>query len=135
MMQFCLECNDILYPREDKENRRLVLWCRNIDACGENYTQDAETNVVYRTTVKEETESKKSMVAWGAIASDPTLARSRRDPCASCGQNEAVFYPIQGSSGVTLYLVCTNCAHHWQVKHTLNPNETATVRSHTPGQE
>lgn len=30
-IKFCQECNNMLYPKEDKENRRLLFACRNCD--------------------------------------------------------------------------------------------------------
>uniref|UniRef100_A0A915C2J9 DNA-directed RNA polymerase M/15kDa subunit domain-containing protein n=1 Tax=Parascaris univalens TaxID=6257 RepID=A0A915C2J9_PARUN len=30
-IKFCPECNNMLYPKEDKENRQLMYACRNCD--------------------------------------------------------------------------------------------------------
>lgn len=30
-IKFCQECNNMLYPKEDKENRQLLFACRNCD--------------------------------------------------------------------------------------------------------
>ncbi|CAM8905623.1 unnamed protein product [Rhodiola kirilowii] len=30
-MKFCRECNNILYPKEDKEQKILLYGCRNCD--------------------------------------------------------------------------------------------------------
>ena len=49
-LRFCKESNDLLYPREDKERKRLVYYCKNC-----SYTEDAEEAdwCVYRNAVKE----------------------------------------------------------------------------------
>ena len=39
---FCIECNNMLYPKEDKENKQLLYACRNCD-----YKQLADNNCIY----------------------------------------------------------------------------------------
>jgi len=46
-MKFCPECNNILYPREDKENRLLMFSCRQCD-----YSEEADLARVYRNDIK-----------------------------------------------------------------------------------
>ncbi|KAK2156476.1 hypothetical protein LSH36_212g00050 [Paralvinella palmiformis] len=41
-IKFCQECNNMLYPKEDKENTRLLYACRNCD-----YQQEAENPCIY----------------------------------------------------------------------------------------
>ena len=33
-IRFCQECNNMLYPREDKHNRVLLYACRSVDTQG-----------------------------------------------------------------------------------------------------
>lgn len=49
-LRFCRESNDLLYPREDKERKRLVYYCKNCD-----YVEDADEAdwCVYRNAVKD----------------------------------------------------------------------------------
>ena len=44
-LRFCPQSNDLLYPKEDRDRRRLVFHCRN---CG--YQEDADPSnwCVYR---------------------------------------------------------------------------------------
>lgn len=42
-LQYCIECNNLLYPREDRENRRLIYACRNCE-----YSEAAADSLVYR---------------------------------------------------------------------------------------
>ena len=39
---FFQECNNMLYPKEDKENKQLLYACRNCD-----YKQLADNNCIY----------------------------------------------------------------------------------------
>ena len=41
-IRFCQECNNMLYPKEDKANKQLVYACRNCD-----YKQLADNNCIY----------------------------------------------------------------------------------------
>uniref|UniRef100_A0A672PM25 DNA-directed RNA polymerase II subunit RPB9-like zinc ribbon domain-containing protein n=1 Tax=Sinocyclocheilus grahami TaxID=75366 RepID=A0A672PM25_SINGR len=40
-IRFCQECNNMLYPKEDKENRILLYACRNCD-----YQQEADNSCI-----------------------------------------------------------------------------------------
>ena len=52
-MQFCRECNNILYPREDKETKTLKLKCKNCQT-----EEDAEQNTVYHNDMDPDTSTK-----------------------------------------------------------------------------
>jgi len=41
-IQYCNECNNMLYPKEDRESRTLLYACRNC-----NYSQLAEEYCIY----------------------------------------------------------------------------------------
>jgi DNA-directed RNA polymerase II subunit RPB9 len=57
-LRFCPESNDLLYPKEDRERKRLVYHCRS---CG--HTEDADPSdwCVYRNEVHH-TSREKSVV-------------------------------------------------------------------------
>ena len=42
-MQFCRECNNILYPREDKQAQQLIYVCRQCE-----FREDTEDWCIYR---------------------------------------------------------------------------------------
>ena len=44
-LRFCPESNDLLYPQEDPEHRRLIYKCRN---CGYSEPADPSNWCVYR---------------------------------------------------------------------------------------
>ena len=43
---FCRSCNNLMAPREDRVNKRLVYYCKPCNA-----SQESETPVVYRTEI------------------------------------------------------------------------------------
>ena len=50
-IKFCQECNNMLYPREDKDGRLLQYACRNCD-----YKQVAKNRCVYVNRIMHEVE-------------------------------------------------------------------------------
>ena len=49
-MRFCRECNNILYPKEDKETKTLKMICRNCSTM-----EDADFRCVYRNEIDTDT--------------------------------------------------------------------------------
>ena len=116
------ECNNMLYPREDKENRVLMYACRNCDykqvfkaeasressrlsalallALGLTLTathalcvlQIAENNCIYVNKIMHEVDELTNIVA--DVITDPTLPRSEEHPCPKCKHKEAVFFQV-----------------------------------------
>ncbi|KAL3686924.1 hypothetical protein R1sor_013233 [Riccia sorocarpa] len=111
-MKFCPECNNILYPKEDKQRKILLYACRNCD-----HQEVAEHNCVYRNVVNHNNKEEKTQ-AVEDVVSDPTLPRTRSVRCAKCQHNEAVFLQAsaRGEEGVTLLYVCCNpnCGNRWR---------------------
>ena len=110
-IKFCQECNNMLYPKEDKENKQLLYACRNCD-----YKEIAENRCIY---------VNKIMVEGNEIANinpdvngDPTLPRSNEHPCPRCYHRETVFFQsdsLKAEDEMKLYYVCMNvaCTHRW----------------------
>ncbi len=57
-LRFCPESNDLLYPKEDRDNRKLVYVCRS---CGYKEDADPKDWCVYRNEVHH-TSREKSIV-------------------------------------------------------------------------
>ncbi|KAJ2394042.1 DNA-directed RNA polymerase II core subunit rpb9 [Coemansia sp. RSA 2559] len=111
-LSFCTECNNMLYPREDKERRVLMFACRNCD-----FQEDAENSCIYRHEVMH-IPSEQTMVITD-LSSDPTLPRTKEVPCPKCNRAQAVYFQSQSrhaDTRMTLYYVCSNktCQHRWQ---------------------
>jgi len=110
-IKFCQECNNMLYPKEDKENRRLLYVCRNCD-----FKQEAENPCIYVNKIQHEVDELTQII--GDVIADPTLPRTEDHPCPKCGHKEAVFFQSQArraEEGMRLYYVCTlpHCMHRW----------------------
>ncbi|KAJ1255337.1 hypothetical protein BS78_K263600 [Paspalum vaginatum] len=111
-MKFCCECNSILCPKEDRENKVLLYACRSCD-----HQEVADSNCVYQNVV-DHAAGEFTQVLFEDITSDPTLPRTKSVRCAACGHGEAVFYQAtgRGEEGMTLFFVCCNpnCGHRWR---------------------
>ncbi|KAJ1914985.1 DNA-directed RNA polymerase II core subunit rpb9 [Tieghemiomyces parasiticus] len=109
--RYCSECNNLLYPREQRSTRTLFFACRNCD-----HSEVAKSNCVYVHEIKH-APSEQTMVITD-LSADPTLPRTTDLQCPKCGYNEAVFFQTQSRSAdsrMTLYYVCCNkeCSHRW----------------------
>ncbi|ODQ64088.1 DNA-directed RNA polymerase II subunit I [Nadsonia fulvescens var. elongata DSM 6958] len=104
--RFCLECNNMLYPKEDKINQRLLFSCRNCP-----YTEIAETPRVFRNELISNIGETAGVTQ--DIATDPTLPRSNKE-CPKCHEKECVFFQSQqrrAETTMVLFYVCTSCNH------------------------
>ncbi|XP_057772839.1 DNA-directed RNA polymerases II, IV and V subunit 9A-like [Salvia miltiorrhiza] len=110
-MKFCRECNNILYPKEDKEQKILLYACRNCD-----HQEVADNNCVYRNEIHHSAGERTQVLQ--DVAADPTLPRTKSVRCANCGHGEAVFFQAtaRGEEGMTLFFVCCNpnCGNRWR---------------------
>ncbi|XP_026198082.1 DNA-directed RNA polymerase II subunit RPB9 isoform X2 [Anabas testudineus] len=73
-IRFCQECNNMLYPKEDKENRVLLYACRNCD-----YQQEADNSCIYVNKITHEVDELTQIIA--DVSQDPTLPRTEDHPC------------------------------------------------------
>jgi DNA-directed RNA polymerase II subunit RPB9 len=110
-IRFCQECNNMLYPKEDKDNKVLLYACRNCD-----YRQLADSCCVYVNKIMHEVDEITNIVT--DVTGDPTLPRSTERPCPVCRHREAVFFQSdtkKAEQEMKLYYVCTNpnCHHRW----------------------
>ena len=103
----CPECNNILYPKEDKPTKTLYYACRH---CA--YKEKAKSNCVYVNRVLREVDELKNIVP--EVVSDPTLPRTDYHPCPACGHRDAVFFQSdKPNSEMRLYYVCAKCHECW----------------------
>ena len=110
-IKFCQECNNMLYPKEDKENKQLLYACRNCD-----YKELANNNCIYVNKIVNEVNCLTSINT--DVIGDPTMPRSNDHPCPRCHHREAVFFQSDSQKAedeMKLYYVCTNvsCTHRW----------------------
>ena len=111
-IKFCKECNNMLYPKEDSVNKRLLYACRN---CG--YSEPSKKSCVYVNNMTENYDELRCINT--DIIQDPTLPRSNTHLCPKCRNKEAVFFQSYNrttlENEMKLYYVCTNteCCHRW----------------------
>ncbi|KAF8016292.1 hypothetical protein BT93_H1714 [Corymbia citriodora subsp. variegata] len=110
-MKFCCECNNILYPKEDKEQKILLFACRNCE-----HQEVADNYCVYRNEIHHSVGERTQVLQ--DVAADPTLPRTKSVRCAQCNHGEAVFFQAtaRGEEGMTLFFVCCNpnCGYRWR---------------------
>ncbi|CAG2179021.1 unnamed protein product, partial [Oppiella nova] len=106
VLTFCPECNNILYPRQNKQLKRLMYICRT---CLFEREANVNQNCVYLNNIKHDINELAQINA--EMIADPTLARTSQHPCPKCKRKEAVF--MQGSlrqsdDDMKLYYICTD---------------------------
>ncbi|XP_065606207.1 DNA-directed RNA polymerase II subunit RPB9 isoform X2 [Cyrtonyx montezumae] len=102
-IRFCQECNNMLYPKEDKESRVLLY-------------AEADSSCIYVNKITHEVDELTQIIA--DVSQDPTLPRTEDHPCQKCGHKEAVFFQshsARAEDAMRLYYVCTapHCGHRW----------------------
>ncbi|XPS80602.1 DNA-directed RNA polymerase II core subunit rpb9 [Ascochyta lentis] len=103
LFRFCSECSNLLFPREDKAENKLLFACRTC-----SFTEEAPSSCVMRHEIASTVGATAGVTA--EVAQDPTLPRIQKQ--CSCGENEAVFFQSQqrtADTGMALYYVCCGC--------------------------
>ena len=106
-LRFCPNSNDLLYPKEDRINKKLVYFCRNCD-----YTIAATENCVHRRTIFHSATEITAVIH--DVRTDPTLPRSKDVQCSLCDAREAVFFSQTTTEGMSLFFQCINCGNKWK---------------------
>ncbi|OMP83511.1 DNA-directed RNA polymerase II subunit RPB9 [Diplodia seriata] len=92
--RFCADCSNLLYPRENPEDRNsLQFACRTC-----NYYTEADTSCIYRNEMSNTAAETAGVTS--DLGQDPTLPRSNK-PCPKCGETEAVFFQSQQRTAET----------------------------------
>jgi DNA-directed RNA polymerase II subunit RPB9 len=105
-LNFCTVCANMLYPLEDRANKRLLYACRN---CG--HKTRAKMNCVYRNELIKDSSMKLSQVKDDCV-DDVTLQRTGAADCEKCGGTEAVFFMTHDDT-MKVVSVCRQCRHKW----------------------
>lgn len=111
LMRFCPHDSSMLYPKENRSEKRLLYACR---LC--RYTEYSAGSLIYKNVLKKEVGNVLHTVP-SAVSDDPTLPRSQNAHCGKCGYNEAVFFQNDTSDAkndtLVLIFVCCNCDYKW----------------------
>ncbi|KAF1986643.1 DNA-directed RNA polymeras-like protein II subunit rpb9 [Aulographum hederae CBS 113979] len=107
--RFCRECSNMLYPRDDDAEQRLMFACRTCQ-----YSEPATSSCIFRNDLSTTVGDTAGITQ--DVSQDPTLPRTVK-PCPSCNENDAVFFQSQQRTAETTmknYYVCCSCGHVWQ---------------------
>ncbi|KRZ76107.1 Trehalase [Trichinella papuae] len=96
---FCPECNNILYPKEDKSRRCLLYACRNCPYV----TDDIVSVCVYTNKLRREIDELAQVNV--DVIYDPTLPKTDDHSCPLCNNSEAVFFQSQNTKAEMMYYV------------------------------
>ncbi|PKU75205.1 hypothetical protein MA16_Dca022447 [Dendrobium catenatum] len=109
-MKFCPECNNLLYPKEDKKRKILLSACRTC-----SYTEVAESNCVYRNVINHDSDYERPKDMRDAYA-DPTLPREKGVKCPACNHPKVAFSLINPRKSLARMNACCNpsCGHNWR---------------------
>jgi len=111
-IKFCRQCNNMLYPKENKDLKKLLYHCKICE-----YEEEAEDACVYINSVAQDLEALEMVTS--DLATDPTLAHCREgEICPACSGTDAVQFqtPVnRDKSNMRLYYVCTSdtCRNKW----------------------
>ncbi|CEP01734.1 TFIIS-type domain-containing protein [Plasmodiophora brassicae] len=101
-MNFCAECNNLLYPYENRRERQLQYRCKHCQ-----HLETASTSCVYSNHIATKNAS---VTVNRDVVQDPTLPRLTDVSCPFCAYTEAV-YMTAGTGrddAMKLILVCCN---------------------------
>ncbi|KAM0684940.1 hypothetical protein COBT_003851, partial [Conglomerata obtusa] len=83
-LHFCKECNNILYPKEDRDQQVLYLTCRNCE-----HFEEATSNLIAHIKLSQQAKGSTMSSHSRDLATDKTLPRTNLKKCPGCGQNNA----------------------------------------------
>ncbi|KAJ4424695.1 hypothetical protein N0V82_000623 [Gnomoniopsis sp. IMI 355080] len=95
---FCPECSNMLYPKEDKDARRLMYQCRTCQ-----HTEEATSNCVYRNILKNQAGDTAGVTQ--DVTHDPTVGDPSTSATSTCTTNN----PPDPSSAPSPLVICGCC--------------------------
>ncbi|KAH9386496.1 DNA-directed RNA polymerase II subunit RPB9 [Nematocida major] len=104
--QFCRECNNMLYPKEDKLEKMLYLACRNCE-----HFEEAISPTVFTAEYKKSAGRAVMGAVVKEMAEDPTLRRINKE-CTRCSHLvHAVFQTKdnRGDEPLSVNYICCRC--------------------------
>merc|ERR1712224_470069 len=108
-IKFCQECNNMLYPKEDKKHLKLIYRCR---ICG--FEQLADNPCTFVNKIVHEVDELKHIIP--DLGEDPTLPKNNDKECPNCSGMRCVYFQshsTKAEQGMRLYFVCCTCGHKW----------------------
>lgn len=106
-MFFCKECNSLLYPKEDRDQKIILLNCHNCD-----YVEESISPILF----SQKFHAKEDQIAAEGkdLVKDKTLARTVHAKCPKCGGKEAVYMQNKKQEeALSILFVCCFCEFMW----------------------
>ncbi|SJK86410.1 DNA-directed RNA polymerase II subunit I [Babesia microti strain RI] len=115
-LNFCPDCNNLLYAKQDNNRNQLKFICRQCDYHSWADPQSLKDNCVDR--INYNFRSKEDIFVSPNMVKDPALGRTKAWHCRRCGCNEAIFFQLPErvtEDAMTLVFVCTNSGcNNWE---------------------
>ncbi|EAT78786.1 hypothetical protein SNOG_13762 [Parastagonospora nodorum SN15] len=100
LFRFCSECSNLLFPREDKSENKLLFACRTC-----SFTEEAPSSCVMRHDISSTVGATAGVTA--EVAQDPTVGLSNSISQASVSEE----LPCCTMCGMDI--VCVECGEDW----------------------
>eukprot|EP01080_Neovahlkampfia_damariscottae_P010170 gene10170-2590_t len=110
-MKFCVECNNMLYPAEDRENRKLIYVCRRC----EEVREKNPSNLINKNTLTKTEEDQFKSLKLSELVSDPTLPRTNYK-CPKCKEEGSVLLQERSTNAMSIWHICISCSNKWKQK-------------------
>ncbi|KAM0674156.1 hypothetical protein GVAV_002229 [Gurleya vavrai] len=109
-LHFCSECNNILYPKEDKDQQILFLSCRNCE-----HIEEAKSPVISQIKISQQAKGSTISSHSKDLATDKTLPRTDLKKCPKCGKSNAVYFQTKDrqEEALEIHFVCCECDTMW----------------------
>jgi DNA-directed RNA polymerase II subunit RPB9 len=103
-MEFCKNCNNYLYIKEDTEQRKIFSYCK---LC--NYQKETIDTCIFKKKYKKS--DSHPHINHQYMNEDPTYPRmnTKCSKCKTEGSN--AYYQCKNLS---IVIVCANCHHNWK---------------------
>ncbi|KAK2195415.1 bifunctional DNA-directed RNA polymerase M [Babesia duncani] len=124
-LNFCPECNNILYAHADNRRQQLKFSCRHCDFSRWADPSNADDNCINRTLYN--LESKENLFVSPLVIKDPTLGRTNQWHCVKCGWQKAVFFQLPervSDDAMMLVFVCCNTGCGYWTKQAYDEPQT-----------
>ncbi len=103
-MEFCKNCDNFLYIKENPEQRKIFSYCKSCD-----YQKEASNNCIFRKKYKKNESA--PFINHQYINNDPTYP-TKNVKCPKCKTvNTCAYYQCQNLS---IIIVCSKCYHNWK---------------------
>jgi len=110
--EFCPDCQNLLYPKEDREFRQLLYYCNSCNYTDFADSKSKEKNTVEFTAFNFRTKDDIHSYIAAGLGDDPTLPRSPDRVCSQCNHPGAVYLQLPdrvADEAMVIVYICSKC--------------------------